>query len=533
MTRHELGLMWREFKFSLKRSMTVIMIFLVIIMIVVVNVVSGIISNAVSTNPVISNDVAKALANVGLNASGISDIVYWVLLLFFFASIIRGVLSSNFGLLFTRTDENIIYPSPVASHALFVGKRARTLLIHAIGVGIILITGLSFVSLIGFNATEFGLLFVSLLALVEFYGLTESSFHCLSRALTMRQRQLKLLGFVGLVVLLSYAVAIPLLVILGLNVAAFNTLLDFYPPYLLSRILTLDASLDISTGTISILVATLVVFIIAASSAGVGLKRWSSSPKLAQTRGRFLQIRKNKLKWKSRSKKDVILMLKKEFWISIRNPSRFLIPLAIDVVLVVFSLQVGYFFPFIKLQVSNLTYAEPIFFLSTYLLAAFALPPAWDSFAAERRTAYLLKTSPISPRDIVMGKYLFALIKSILYVAPIVVALSFVLPHTISTSIVLLEAVLILMVSNGVGIMASASYPPAYRNVGTPPFLIVVGLPLAVALLTAIIPISFVTYYTDLIVFAVVSIIMSFYSILVALLCIGGATKSFIELLEV
>jgi hypothetical protein len=533
MVRHELGLMWREFKFSLKRSLTVIMIILVIIMIIAVNVVSAIISNSISTNPAIFNKIAKVLSSVGLTASGVSDIVYWVLLLFLFASIIRGVLSSNFGLLFTRADENLISPSPLASHALFVGKRMKTFVLHAIGVAVILITGVSIVSMIGFNGIEFGLLFISLLATVEFYGLTENAFHCLSRALTMRQRHLKLLGLAGLIGLLSYTVAIPLLIILGLNLGAFNALLNYFPPYLLSRILTLDSSLDISNGAISAAIATIVVFAIAASSAGIGLKRWSSSPSLANTGGRFLRLRKNKLKWKSGGKNEVSLILRKEFWVSIRNPSRFLIPVVIDVALVVFSLQIQLFFPFIELQLSNVTFAEPVFLLSSYFLAAFALPPAWDSFAAERHTAYLLKTSPINPRSVIVGKYLFALIKSILYVAPIVVALSLILPHTISTSIVLLETVLILMVSNGIGILASASYPPAYRNVGPPPFLIVIGLPLAVAVVTAVIPILFITYYGDLILLAFISIIMLFYSIFVALICIAGATNSFIQLLEV
>jgi hypothetical protein len=533
MMRHELGLMWREFKFSLRRSMTVIMILLVIIMILVVNFVGGMISNVMSTYPKLINDIAVSLAGMGLTASGISDIVYWVLLLFLLASVIRGVLSSNFGLLFTRVDENLISPSPVASHALFIGKRAKTFVIHTVGVGIVLLTGFSFASLIGFNGVSFGLLFISLLALVEFYGLTENAFHCLSRALTMRRLRLRWLGLLGLVVLLSYTVVIPMLIIFGLNLGPFSMILNYYPPYLLSRILTLNESLEISTGAISVVIATIVVFIIAASSAGVGLKRWSSSPRLARGRGGFLGLRKSKLKWKSRTKNDVNLILRKEFWVSMRDPSRLLIPLLIDVALVVFALGLGLFFPLVELQLSKVTYSEPIFLLSTYLLAAFALPPAWDSFAAERRTVYLLKTSPINPRAVVEGKYLFALMKSILYVAPIVIALSFLLPNTMSISVVLLEAFLILLVSNGIGILVSASYPPAYRNVGPPPFLIMISLPLAVALATVIIPISFMAYFTNLALFLCLSIIMLFYSILVALLCIGGATKSFIDLLEV
>jgi hypothetical protein len=146
---------------------------------------------------------------------------------------------------------------------------------------------------------------------------------------------------------------------------------------------------------------------------------------------------------------------------------------------------------------------------------------------------YLLKTAPIDPSNIIKGKYLFALIKSLLYVAPIVAAISFVLPHTGDISIALLEVAPILLVSNALGVLASVSYPPAYRGVGPPPFLIVLGLPLFSAVLTAIIPISFMTSYADPTLFVFVSIGMLLYAFLVVTLCIKRATRSFIRLQEI
>jgi hypothetical protein len=525
--------MWKEFKFSLKRSMTVGMIALVLFMVAIVNIALGVLLNALYTSyPEIVNEMITSLAKAGLTASGMANMVYWVFFLFLLVSVIRGVLSSSFGFLFTKVDENLISASPVAPHSLYVAKKFKRLMIHSMEVGVLLLAVLPFVSRIGFNGILLGLLFISLLATIEFYGLTENSFHCLSRALVMREGRLKLVPLVGIIALLSFCVVIPLLAIVGVNLGSINALLYFYPPYSLSRILLLSNQFNMSEGVISIALATILFFILAASSAGYGLKRWSSSPSFAQSRGRYFQLRKNELGWKTGSKNQVNLVVRKDFWVTVRNPSRFLIPLAIELAIVIFSVQLQLFFPFPQLQVMDIQSREEIYFLAVYLLAVFILPPAWDSFASERRTIYLLKTAPIDPDDVIKGKYLFALLKSLTYLAPIVIALSFIVPHVLDFSVALLEAVLILLVSNGVGILASVSYPPAYRGIGPPPLLIVISLPLVSALLTVIIPLSFMTYYTNLALFAFLSVAMIFYSYGLLRFFIKRATNSFLRLLE-
>jgi hypothetical protein len=485
------------------------------------------------TYPEVVIGLVDSLVKAGLTSSRISDLVYWLFLLFLVASFVRGILSSSFGWLFTRVDENLLSASPISPHALYIAKKVKGFLVHFIGVTMLVIAGFPFISRIGFSGIRLVFLFLSLLAILEFYGLTENVFHCLSRALLVRRRSSKMLGLVCLVILSSFIVAIPLLIILGVNLGIVNLLLNLYPPYILSRILTLNPSLDIASGTVTLLGTTVVFFIIAASIARFGLKRWSSSPRLAQTRGSFLQLRKNELKWRHGSKNDVSLILMKDFWVTIRNPAKFLIPLAIALVLTVFTLQFESVFSLPQPQLEAARYTEPIFLLSIYFIAVFVLPPAWDSFAGERRTVYLLKTSPVDPSSIVKGKYLFALIKSLLYVTPIVVAVSFVIPHTLDVSIALFEVILILFVSNAVGVLASVSYPPAYRGVGPPPFLIVMGLPLLSALLTAIIPLSFMAYYVDPTLFVFTSMSMLFYSFLVLVICVKRATRSFIRLQEI
>jgi hypothetical protein len=177
-------------------------------------------------------------------------------------------------------------------------------------------------------------------------------------------------------------------------------------------------------------------------------------------------------------------------------------------------------------------YTDPIFILSTYLISILVLPPAWDSFASERRTLFILKTAPIDPRAIVNGKYLFALMKSALYIAPIVAVVSFLLPHRWNISFIALEVTLVLLVSNAVGILASVSYPPAYRGVGPPPFLVVLGLPFLCAVLTMIIPISFILSYTNSVLFATLSIPVIAYVFIVMKVCLKRAVGSFTRLQE-
>ncbi len=532
--RHELGLMWKEFRFSLKRSLTIVLITQVIVMAVAVNIALEFILSALfNTYPTVAKDLVDSFVKAGLTESRISDIVYLVFFLFLVASLIRGILSSGFGLLFTRVDENIISSSPMAPHALYIAKKFKRFMIHILGVTTLLVAVFPAISRIGFTGIRLVYLFVVLLTMIEFYGLTENTSYSVSRMLTMRHRRFKAIGLFLLIVLMSYVVVLPLLVLLGVDMSPITLLIQFYPPYMFSKIATLSPSFDIMSGTLSIVVVGIVFFILASSTAKFGLKRWSSSPRLAQTRGRFLQLRKNGLNWKPGSKNDVNLVLMKDFWVTIRNPTRFLIPLVIALALMFFTLQLQLMLHLPQLQPTLTMYTEPIFLFSTYLVAVFILSPAWDSFAGERRTVYLLKTAPIDPSNIIKGKYLFALIKSLLYVAPIVVAISFVLPHTGDISIALLEVAPILLVSNALGVLASVSYPPAYRGVGPPPFLIVLGLPLFSAVLTAIIPISFMTYYNDPTLFVFVSIGMLLYAFLVVAICIKRATRSFIRLQEI
>lgn len=278
--------MWKEFKFSLKRSLTIVLIVQVVVMVAIFNIALELILSALfNTYPATAKDLVDSLVKAGLTSSRISDLVYWVFLLFLVASFVRGILSSSFGWLFTRVDENLISASPLSPHALYVAKKVKGFAVHSIGVTMLIIAGFPFISRIGFDGIRLVFLFLSLLAMVEFYGLTENVFHCLSRALLVKRRSSKMLGLVCLVVLSSFIATIPLLIILGVNLGSVSLLLNLYPPYIFSRILTLNPSLDIASGTVALLGTAVVFFIIAASTAGFGLKRWSSSPRLAQTRG--------------------------------------------------------------------------------------------------------------------------------------------------------------------------------------------------------------------------------------------------------
>jgi hypothetical protein len=279
------------------------------------------------------------------------------------------------------------------------------------------------------------------------------------------------------------------------------------------------------------MIEVVVFALVASATAEFGLRRWSSSPRLVQTRGGYVRLKKNRLKWKGSGKNGVRLIFMKDFWIAMRNPGKFLIPFAITPILLVFFLQIQLMLPGPGGSLS-LRFSDQILILSLYFISLLSLPPAWDSFAEERRTLFILKTAPMEPVALIRAKYLFALMKSAIYIAPIIFTMTLILPHSWNILFLVLEAVLVLLISNAVGILASVSYPPAYRAIGPPPYLLVVGLPFLCAILTAIIPISLLLSYGNTIMFLDLFVPVVLYVFLVLRFCLRRAAASFTRVQE-
>jgi hypothetical protein len=222
----------------------------------------------------------------------------------------------------------------------------------------------------------------------------------------------------------------------------------------------------------------------------------------------------------------------KDFWVTIRNPSKFLIPLGISLILLFFAIGLQTVLPFNTQQLATQQFAEAFFIPSVYIATVFILSPAWDSFANERRTLFILKSSPIKTSRIIWGKYLFALMRSATYAVPIVAAISFLFPHTVSIFLISVEVTLVLLVSNAISILASVSYPPAYRGIGPTPYLILLGLPVLCVALTLIIPISISLLYRFPTLFVLIFALMLSYVIFVVTSCLKKAETSFVRLEE-
>ena len=522
--------MWKEFKYSLRRSLTILLIFIVVAMILILFAVLEVVLSALfNLYPATLQGIINSMVSAGITTQRISDIAYLVLTMFFLSSLIRGLLSSSFGWLFTRADENIIGASPIAPHALFAAKKFKRFLIHTLTVATLIFAVLPLVWRIGFAGFQLIDLFVMLLAFIEIQGFVENITYSLFQMARAKNRSTQVLGVILLTMLILFVSLTPFLIFFGGGAFVFLDLV--YPPYLLSRMLMLNLPIGIMPGTLLLVGEGFVFALVASIVARFGLRRWASHPRLIQTRGSYLRLRKDRLQWKASSKNDVNLIFMKDFWVTVRNPARFFVPLGITLILLLFLLQFQIMFLGGGMSTS-VQYTDPIFILSTYLVSILVLPPAWDSFASERRTLFILKTAPIDPRALINGKYLFALMKSALYLAPIVVTVSFLMPHSWNISFIALEVTLVLLVSNAVAILASVSYPPAYRGVGPPPFLVVLGLPFLCAVLTMIIPITFILSYTNSILFAMFSIPVIAYVFIVMRWCLRRAVGSFIKLQE-
>jgi hypothetical protein len=529
---HELKLMRSELKSSIKKPLTSILIIQVIAMTIAVHIVSAAILYLLfNASPEAGAALISDLASLGLDASRISEIVYYLLLLILVSSFLTGLLSSSFGSLFTRVDESVIISSPTSPHQLFIAKRFKRFLVHVLMVAILIIAVYPLVSRIGFEGFQLLYLYVTILAFIEICGLTENIAYCLSRGAMMARsttRAAALAASFG--ALIFFVISLPFLILV--RGSSIQPLSNMFPPYLLGQILTSSLSIGNALGA-SLVTVEAILFLIAASMAArFGLKRWAASPRFVQSRGSFIPLRKNMLVWKAKQKSSFRLIFMKDLWTTIRVPAKFLVPLLITLVIVFFAVQIQEVLPSSLTNPSVLRFADPVFLLSTYLVSVFILPPAWDSFASERRTIFLLKTLPIRPRTIIRGKYCFAVLKSAVYITPIVAAMSILLPHTSAIFLVALEVSLVFIVSNAVGVLASVSYPPTYRGVGPPPLLVILGLPLLSAILTVMIPVLLILSYGDTILFAFWSIAMLFYVLLIVRFCLRKAEESFVKLQE-
>lgn len=524
-------LMWKEFKFSAKRPLTRILIIGVIVAVSIMNLgLEFIMSVLFGVSPALKESLVSQLIQFGLTSSMIFNILYFLLLTLLISSFIRGLTSSSFGVLFTRTDENIIVPSPIAPHALYAAKKLKGLVLHALTVATILLAGFPFFTRVGFQGFGLAILFITLLTLIEVNGLTENVSYCTSRALSRRGTPVNKLALTAFIALTVFIVASPFLVVFGGDSISFLTYL--YPPYACSMILTLRPSFDVTLGIFSLLAEAILFFFAASTIAKIGLRTWASSPRLVQTRSNFIRVKKDRLMWKRGKKSSIRLMFMKDSWVTIRNPSKFFIPLGISLVLLFFAIGLQTVLSFNTQQLAIQQFTEAFFIPSVYLLTVFILSPAWDSFASERRTLFILKSSPIKTSRIIWGKYLFALMRSASYAVLIVAAISFLFPHTLSIFLISVEVTLVLLVSNSIGILASVSYPPAYRRMGPTPYLILLGLPVLCVALTLIIPISILLLYRFPTLFDFIFALMLSYVFFVVISCLKKAEKSFIRLEE-
>nr|MDO8099166.1 hypothetical protein [Candidatus Njordarchaeota archaeon] len=522
--------MWKEFWFSAKRSLTIVLVVEVIAGVVAVSAFLALAMYLLFyAEPTLGKTLISTLVELGLTSTAVSDVIYFILLLFLVSSLVKGFMSSSFGLVMSRADENLVIPSPIAPRSLYMAKKFKGLVMHVLTVTAILLAVFPLIIQVGFQGFELILLFIGFLALMEIYGFTENISYCASRALRHGGSRSRVLAMIILVILTVFIVASPLIMLL--DGAAFRLLAHLYPPYMFSQMLLLSPSLDIALGMCALSGETVLLFIIASMVSKSGLRAWVSSPKLAQTRSNFIGIRKNKLIWKTGMIGGSRLIFAKDFWITLRNPSKFFVPIGTVVTLLIFA----FFFQTIFILPSypaGIQLPEGVFLLSTYLVTICILSPAWDSFASERRTLFILKSTPIHPASIIRGKYLLALLQSAIFTSPIIGAISLVLPHTLDVFLVALEVALVLLVSNSVGILVSASYPPAYRGMGPPPFLILLGLPLLCATLTVIIPILLTLCYGNKVLFPFMLLCVLAYVWKASGSCLKRAVQSFVKLQE-
>ena len=130
--------------------------------------------------------------------------------------------------------------------------------------------------------------------------------------------------------------------------------------------------------------------------------------------------------------------------------------------------------------------AIPAFLIMVILISQMTSVTSLLSFVDERENIYLLKVSPFSSKDIVLGKYILSLFEAIIAAIPILGVLTYLLQ--VQNALVLITlSIPFLLIFTATGIMFGAYIPVFTNEPNTPPIPLAFAFPTLNLILGAII----------------------------------------------
>ena len=392
------------------------------------------------------NTRLSMLQNMGLKDIDFYNSVWIFFSLLLLLSFIRGLVSHNTAVKPSLADIHVILPSPIAPSSLFVAKLVRLLVkrtIITIAVFFVL-----FPFLLYFDVSYLEL--VNFIFSCIFYSWFLTELECFTYFSSRSLRKLHRKVFVALI--------IPIFILTLTLIILKHEITKFFIKILPSTVLTEILYMCISAEPVYQKPLHLIFSIISLNlSVGIFLLLvteyyFAHVEGFEDTiRSKWLPIFKGKLKWSlKRFKSPAIAIALKDFWTDIRGRN---FPLLAT------SLIASITIALLGSRIIEITSFHGIFPIESRILivilamiiSAVILSPSLNSFLYEIQKIWILKTAPISPREIVYGKFLYSLLTSLVFLSPVLVSLTFVLSGFEQlTAIVLIPFIIVVSSAEGV-----------------------------------------------------------------------------------
>jgi len=516
LTRLELRLAWNSFKLRLKSRPNILLYVLILILCIVINSTLHMFLNL---SP---RDVRlQAFSSVGVEEISAYLMIFASLTILLVSSSAKGFYGKLSTLEFRGPDLEILRSAPLEPYQVFIAKSLKVFIKRSLLTFMAELTLLTpIMTFFGMTADR-GIVFLSAILLYSCFLYFVEAFTFLASRLT-----LNLIRGRARTPLVVPLVTFPLFFYEEtLNLVNY---LVFLPSTAISKIVyfSLFHSVPMSTVTYPMLsflalFSGLSMLVIVLSA--LYYEKVETFEELVKAD--WLKFLKNKLKWSFGSRHSpVITVFLKEFWTNLRASDAPLIVLDYAILLFIYVLNLSG----VASDSTGRFPASSLILAFSILLFSFIFQPSVDVFLAERERSWILKVAPVSIQNVVLAKYLYSLILSLMTLLPPFIGIAFLAPFQAERLILSVSSVSLLLVTNATGIYIGAHYTPASLREEFPVtgIFAYMGLISILASPIVLIPLLFLSHPIALV------LVLGFaldYAIVLSHHFLEGAAKSFSE----
>jgi len=449
LTRLELRLAWNSFKLRLKSRPNILLYVLILILCVVINFILHTFLN------LSSRDVRlQTFSSVGVEEVSPYLMIFASLTILLVSSSAKGFYGKLSTLEFRGPDLEILRSAPLEPYQVFMAKSLKVFIKRSLLTFIAELTFLTPIMTFFRMTADRGIVFLSAILLYSCFLYFVEAFTFLASRLAvnlMRQRTRTPLLVLPLATfpLFFYEET--------LNLVNY---LVFLPSTAISKIVYFSLFHSVPTSTVTYPMLSLLTLFFGLSMLVIALsalyyEKVETFEELVKAD--WLKFLKNKLKWSFGSRHSpVIAVFLKEFWTNLRASDAPLIVLDYAILLFIYVLNLN----IVASDSTGRFTASSLILAFSILLFSFIFQPSVDVFLAEREKSWILKVAPVSIQNVVLAKYFYSLILSLMTLLPPFVGIAFLAPSPAERLILSVSSVSLLLVTNATGIYIGAHYTP-------------------------------------------------------------------------